>query len=144
MKPVSASRGFTLIELLFVVAIIAILASIALPAYQDYVKKGRANTAAADLSALASSVENHFQRTLTYPDTPVLPATAATIFTTWNPASDAAFFTFKYEKTDEANGWYKLTATGTSPGQMASCIITLKGNGARDPKPGSACGGFTW
>lgn len=43
------ARGFTLIELMIVVAVIAILAAIALPAYQIYVARSQVSAGLADL-----------------------------------------------------------------------------------------------
>ncbi len=53
-------RGFTLIELMIVVAIIGLLATIALPSYQDYIRKARRADAKSSLSQLAQFMERNY------------------------------------------------------------------------------------
>jgi type IV pilus assembly protein PilA len=51
-------QGFTLIELMIVVAVIGVLSAIAVPAYQNYVKKSELGAALATISALKVNVED--------------------------------------------------------------------------------------
>jgi type IV pilus assembly protein PilA len=50
------TQGFTLIELMIVIAIVAILAAIALPAYRDYLIRSKVSEAAAAVGACKTSV----------------------------------------------------------------------------------------
>ena len=59
-------NGFTLIELMIVVAIIAILAAIGYPAYQDQVQKTRRSDGIAALSQAAQLQERWFSQNGTY------------------------------------------------------------------------------
>lgn len=55
------NKGFTLIELMIVVAIIAILAAIALPAYQNYVAKSQSTSGLADIRGGVTAYEEGIQ-----------------------------------------------------------------------------------
>ena len=62
MKPMQMHKqqGFTLIELMIVVAIIAILAAIAIPAYQDYTARAQASEAVTLLGGLKTPVVEYY------------------------------------------------------------------------------------
>lgn len=55
------NQGFTLLEMMIVVAIIAILTRIALPAYTDYISRGRLVEASVNLAAYRTSMEQYYQ-----------------------------------------------------------------------------------
>lgn len=145
------NTGFTLIEMLIVVALVAILAAIAMPAYNGYINRSKIKTAQADLTALSLNLENIYQRKLTYPSASLgankAALTANNQLKGWSPASsDFEFAHATREVSGEVVG-YTLSATGSSG--TAGCEITLNDQGTKELKDvsGSTCnykGGSGW
>ena len=64
------TQGFTLIEMMIVVAIIGILASIAMPAYQDYAKRAKISEALTAISQCRTEISHYLQVNSTLPSLP--------------------------------------------------------------------------
>lgn len=142
--------GFSLIELMVAIAIIAILAGIALPSYQNYVQKSTLRAAQADVIALSLAIENHYQRTLSYPTHPdILEKTGTTAisaaFPSWKPSSvKDIVFKLGSGPTAGAGGGPGYTITATPSGPIASCALTLNEANARTMGTGSCKFGDDW
>lgn len=62
-RNIRSQRGFTLIELMIVVAIIGILASVAIPAYQDYIVKARMANVMSATHSIKTAISECLQST---------------------------------------------------------------------------------
>lgn len=68
-KPLkNRQSGFTLIEVLVVVIIVAILAAVAFPIYQQYVKSAYASDAQATIGAIVNASKMYYQDSGEYPN----------------------------------------------------------------------------
>ncbi len=65
----SIQKGFTLIELMIVVAIIAILAAIAIPAYQDYLVRTQVSEGAVLTDGAKTAISEFYSNTGNFPKT---------------------------------------------------------------------------
>lgn len=106
--------GFTLIEVMITVAIIAILASVALPAYSDYIMRGRVAEATRALSARRAAMEQYFQDQRSYA----------------KPAADSKVVYPCATDVNVAGGTFTISCNPGTPPTATTYTITAKGQGA--------------
>jgi prepilin-type N-terminal cleavage/methylation domain-containing protein len=113
-----ATSGFTLIEVMVVVAIVAILSAIAVPAYRDYIVRGQLADARNLMSGTAAQLEQFYQDNRSY-------ANAAGVCGVVMPGNSR--FTFTCALTGvapvPANQGFTVTATGV--GTTAGFVFTI-------------------
>lgn len=112
--------GVTLIELLIVAALIGILGAIAVPAYRDYVIRGKLSDAHSILSGTRVRMEQYYQDNKAYP--PWCGSAATATFTA--PAA-TQYFTFTCAAGATAGQNYTMSATGIAGGGTGGFTYTI-------------------
>jgi len=121
------ASGFSLVELMVTVAVIGILASIALPSYNEHVRKSRRAGGTACAAAIAQGMERYYTTALTYVGAPA----AATLDDRCDPDA-LQFYTMGVDTV--AGKTYRVTATPTGRQSGDTCgVLSINQTGTKSP-----------
>jgi len=132
LKPLSWAAGFTLIELMITVAIVAILASVAVPSYLAHVRDSRRSAAQQALLSAAQTMENFYAMNMTYVGSST--GTTPTIFTTKVPKDGSEHFytlSFTAAPTKTTYTLQAVPKSGTSQADDRCGTLSLTRAGVR-------------
>jgi type IV pilus assembly protein PilA len=124
----SIQKGFTLIELMIVVAIIAILAAIAIPAYQDYLIRSQVSEGAVLADGAKTAMAEFYANNGKFPPTNISAglATAASIHGQY--VSSVNVQTAVGKITASYGGTKANTAISTGPKTLIFSAVTNGGS----------------
>ena len=140
MKHLKLDKGFTLIELMIVVMIVAILAAVAYPSYQNHVMKSRRVDATGNLLSLGQYLERYFTENGRYDQD--RGGTAVSLPFTKSPKDGTAtFYNLAFTAGEPTATTYKLSATpvGAQAKDTDCGILTLDHTGTKCILNGSKC-----
>lgn len=123
----SSSSGFTLIELMITVAIVAILASIALPSYQQYIVRSKRSAAQAQMMDIANRQQQYLIANRNYADKAALTASGYSL-----PAEVSGSYGYDVTLSTTGIPGYTLTFTPTGA-QQGDGNLTLTSEGVKSP-----------
>jgi len=129
MKDSVINRGFTLIEVMIVVAIVAILAAIALPSYQQQVIKSNRAAAKGQMLDIANREQQYLFANRSYAAKADLATGGYAL-----PTEVSARYTYDVTVGTGTVPYYLITFTPNSPGPQATDgALTLDSQGAKTP-----------
>ena len=124
--------GFTLIELMIVVAILAILASIALPSYNDYIRRGQMQEAFVHLADYRVKLEQYFQDTKNYGAVAGTVCATGSAYSNWNTFVPGGVKHFDFGcATSNTGQSFVVTATGRAGGLTDGYVYTINELGTK-------------
>ncbi len=116
LRKIRGEKGFTLVELMVVVIILGILATLSIPLYSGYVKRGKVSEALLAIADIKHGAVGYYQKNSTF----AAAADTAAINDTYGVAVDATKWTYAVAGTGVITATASAVGSGLDGGTISA------------------------